>query len=123
MKTTNEVTNQPIIAFVEDSSIEWEVVAEGVTRKIMSYDGRVMLVKVGFEKGAVGTLHQHYHTQISYVASGKFEVEIDGQKQILNKGDVFYVTPDLIHGVVCLEEGVLIDVFSPMRQDFLPDNY
>ena len=39
----------------------------------MSYDDRVMLVKVDFETGAIGSLHKHYHTQISYVESGSFE--------------------------------------------------
>ena len=106
-------------SFVTDESIEWEVVAEGVKRKIVTYDERIMMVKVAFEKGGVGTLHQHYHTQISYVAKGAFEVEIDGKKQVLKEGDVFHVAPDLIHGAVCLEAGILIDVFSPMREDFI----
>ena len=107
------------VPFVKDESIEWENVAPGMNRKIMSYDDRVMLVKVSFTEGAIGALHSHYHTQISYVDSGSFNVEIDGVHQILNKGDVFYVAPNLVHGVVCLKEGMLIDVFSPMREDFI----
>ena len=125
MLTNNIVGENNANAFVEDGSMDWEVVAPGMKRKIMSYDGRVMLVKVAFEKGAVGILHQHHHSQIAYVAGGKFEVEIDSKKQILQQGDVFYITPHLIHGCVCLEKGMLIDVFSPMREDFLeafPDN-
>ncbi len=107
-------------AFVTDESLEWETVAPGMKRKIMAYDSRVMVVKVAFEKGAIGTLHHHYHTQIGYVAKGVFEVEVDGKKQVLKEGDVFYATPNIIHGAVCLEEGMLIDIFSPMREDFLP---
>lgn len=106
-------------AFVGNTSIEWEVVATGMKRKIMTYDDRAMLVKVAFEKDAVGSLHYHYHTQISYVESGVFEVEIDNKKQLLTKGDVFHVSPNLVHGVVCKEEGMLIDIFSPMREDFI----
>ena len=45
----------------------WEPAGEGVTRQIMGYDGQVMLVKVKFEKGAIGTPHTHYHTQTTYV--------------------------------------------------------
>ena len=121
---TNNPQNQQeeiktAIPFVNDDTIEWEIVAPGMKRKIMAYDGRVMLVKVDFEEGAIGTLHSHYHTQISYVDSGSFRVEIDGKTQILNKGDVFYVAPDLVHGAVCLKAGMLIDVFSPMREDFI----
>lgn len=106
-------------AFIEDSSIEWKTVDQGVRRKIMSYDNDIMLVKVAFERGAVGSLHHHRHVQISYVSRGSFEVEIDGIKQILKAGDIFHVSPNLVHGVVCLEEGELIDVFNPYREDFV----
>jgi quercetin dioxygenase-like cupin family protein len=53
------------------------------------------------------------------VHSGSFEVEVAGEKQVLNAGDVFFVPSNLIHGVVCLEAGMLLDVFSPMREDFI----
>ena len=108
-----------IDAFVEDHAIDWELLGGGVKRKIMSFDERLMLVKVAFEKNAIGTLHNHPHTQISYVSKGSFEVEIDGEKKVLKAGDVFYAAPGLMHGVVCLEEGELVDVFSPYREDFV----
>ena len=104
--------------FVENATVEWQKMAEGVRRKIMAYDEKLMLVRVEFEKGGIGSLHQHHHVQISSVESGLFEVEINGIKKILHGGDVFYVAPNLMHGAVCLEAGVLIDVFSPMREDF-----
>jgi quercetin dioxygenase-like cupin family protein len=105
--------------FIESKEIEWEVVAPGMKRKIMAYDESLMLVRVEFEKGAVGSLHSHHHVQITHVESGTFEVEIGGEKKILKAGDVFYVPPHAVHGAVCLEPGVLIDVFSPMREDFI----
>lgn len=103
-------------------SKEWEVVAPGMKRKIMGYNDDIMLVHVHFEKGAVGVNHTHIHSQTTFVVSGKFEVNIDGKKQVLKGGDGFYVAPNLDHGAVCLEEGVLIDVFSPAREDFLEGN-
>ncbi len=105
--------------FIENGSIPTEQVDPGVSRKIMAYDDKLMLVKVNFEKGGIGTLHHHTHSQISHVESGVFEVEIDGQKKVLNSGDAFYIPPNVVHGAVCLEAGVLIDVFSPMREDFI----
>jgi quercetin dioxygenase-like cupin family protein len=106
-------------SFVGSKDIEWEETAPGMKRKIMAYDENLMLVRVEFEKGAVGTLHSHHHVQITHVESGLFEVEINGEKKVLSAGDVFYVAPHLLHGAVCLEAGVLIDVFSPMREDFI----
>ena len=104
--------------FIKSSDIEWEVVGVGMRRKIMAYDASLMLVRVEFSKDGIGQLHQHYHSQITHVESGVFEVEIDGEKKILRGGDAFIIPPNLMHGCVCLEAGVLIDAFSPMREDF-----
>lgn len=105
--------------FQQGNDIPWEYASPGIQRQIYGYDNRVMLVKVKFEKGAVGAVHEHPHTQVSYVESGVFELTIDGEAQILKTGDGFYVPPNTLHGSVCLEAGVLIDVFSPHREDFL----
>ena len=112
-------TTETIKVFIENDNIPWEQVDTGIKRKIMTWDQNLMLVKVAFEKGGVGTLHQHYHSQISHVESGVFEVEIGGDKKVLKAGDAFHIPPDVLHGAVCLEAGVLIDVFSPMREDFV----
>lgn len=117
--TTTTETMENAKVFIVDSEMEYEAMGPGVKRKIMSYDERLMLVKVVFEKGSVGPLHQHYHTQITHIESGSFDVEIGGEHKILNGGDGFYIPPNVMHGVVCLEAGVLIDVFSPMREDFI----
>ena len=101
------------------SETDWQDLGDGIQRQVFGYDDRVMLVKVKFEKNAVGVLHAHHHTQVSYVESGVFEMTIGEETKILNIGDGFYVPPNAIHGTVCLEAGVLIDVFSPHREDFL----
>ncbi len=102
-----------------DSDTPWEEVAPGLTRQIMGYDGKIMLVKAKFETGAVGMMHKHYHSQVTYVESGEFEMTIDGVVKTLKRGDSFYVLPQLMHGCVCRKPGILIDVFSPAREDFL----
>jgi quercetin dioxygenase-like cupin family protein len=112
-------TNELEKVFIKDEDIAWEQVGEGIKRKIMAYDERLMVVKVAFEKGGIGTVHQHHHTQITHVESGVFEVEIDGDKKILKSGDAFFIPTNIWHGAVCIEAGVLIDVFSPMREDFI----
>lgn len=106
-------------AFWSSSESAIEDVGDGVSRQIMVHDDAIMMVKVMFEKGAIGYLHQHPHRQVSYVVSGVFEVTIDGVKKILKKGDAFYAAPGLDHGVRCTAPGMLIDVFNPTRKDFL----
>lgn len=105
--------------FFASDEVQPETVAPGMTRKIMAYDENLMLVRVEFGNGAIGAVHSHPHSQISHVESGVFEVEIGGEKKMLTKGDAFYAPPGVLHGAVCLEAGVLIDVFSPMREDFI----
>lgn len=85
----------------------------------MSFSNELMLVKVAFQEGGIGATHKHPHLQISYVASGAFEVTIGQENRLLRAGDVYFVPSNVLHGAVCLEEGILIDVFNPLREDFL----
>lgn len=112
-------TTESVKLYIENSDIPWEVLDNNVRRKIMAWDDKLMVVKVAFSKGGVGPLHQHHHSQITHVESGVFEVEIGDEKKILKGGDAFYIPPNVVHGAVCIEDGVLIDVFSPMREDFI----
>jgi len=105
--------------FQVNEDLPWEDAAPGIQRKIYGYDDKVMLVKVKFEKGAVGAVHEHPHVQVSYVESGSFELTIGDEKKLLKTGDGFFVPSNVLHGSLCLEPGVLIDVFSPHREDFL----
>ena len=102
-----------------NSDYDWEDTVEGVRRKILGYDKDLMLVFVEFKKGSVGYLHKHSYKQISYLISGSFEVNIDGQKKIQKAGDVYFIPSNIEHGVVALEDGTLIDVFNPYREDFI----
>ncbi|RYZ28397.1 MAG: cupin domain-containing protein [Sphingobacteriales bacterium] len=78
-----------------------------------------MMVKVKFEAGGIGTPHSHPHTQVTYIESGVFETTIGDKTSILRTGDGFFVPPDVVHGVVCHEAGLLIDCFAPYREDFV----
>ena len=105
--------------FQVSDEIQWQDAGLGIQRQVLGYNNDLMLVKVKFEKGAIGTLHQHPHTQVSYVESGMFEASIGEEKKILKKGDGYFIPPNILHGCICLEAGVLIDVFNPHREDFL----
>jgi quercetin dioxygenase-like cupin family protein len=92
---------------------------EGVTRRILAYNDGLMCVENTFETGAVGALHSHPHTQITYVVSGKFTFTIDGVTKTVAKGDTMLKTDSVVHGCTCLEAGILLDIFTPMREDFV----
>ncbi|RWU04828.1 cupin domain-containing protein [Pedobacter chitinilyticus] len=105
--------------FQIETETTWEDLGNGVQRKIYGYDDKIMLVKAKFEAGAIGPLHEHYHVQVTYVESGVFEMTIGDEKKIIRKGDGYYVPPHAVHGCVCIEPGILIDVFAPHREDFI----
>ena len=92
---------------------------KGVVRRILAYSEDLMCVENTFETGAVGALHHHPHTQITYVVSGEFEIEIDGEKKIVKAGDSMLKTNEVVHGCTCLKAGILLDIFTPMRKDFV----
>lgn len=105
--------------FIASEKLEWEELGGGVRRKFLGWDNQIMMVKVGFDKGAVGAPHDHFHTQSTYCAKGKFEFTIGDEKRIVSAGDGVYMEPNISHSALCLEEGILIDVFAPVREDFL----
>lgn len=97
----------------------WEDLGGGISRQVLGYDAQLMMVRVRFEAGAVGAVHHHPHRQATLVESGRFKVEVGHEGRTLHAGDSFFAAPDVEHGVVALEAGVLVDVFAPARVDFL----
>ncbi|KQX40295.1 cupin [Devosia sp. Root436] len=111
------MTEQKLFAQADEG--ETVVLAPGNTRKVLIHTPELMQVEFGFDKGAIGALHSHPHIQVSYVIEGVFEVTIDGVTQVVGTGGSFIVPSGLVHGVLALEKGRLVDVFTPMRQDFV----
>ena len=105
--------------FIPESETAWEPCGEGICRQIMGYDPHLTVVKVAFEKGAVGARHTHYHSQATYVVSGSFEARVGALRRRLGPGDGYYVAPDEPHALLCLDAGTILDIFSPLRADFL----
>lgn len=105
--------------FLFGKDVPWEAAGPGIKRQVMGFNDQIMMVKVKFAEGGVGEPHDHPHTQVTYVEAGEFEMTIGGVRQKVQAGDSFYVPPNVLHGCVCLKAGVLIDVFSPCREDFL----
>lgn len=101
--------------------VEKEDVGGGIMRQIMGFNDSLMLVRVCFKEGSIGYTHAHPHSQMAYVESGVFDFTIGEETRTLKAGDCAYIPPDLEHGAVCVEAGVLLDVFSPLRKDFLED--
>ena len=107
--------------YFDNAATPWTELGDGIRRKVVGHTPELMSVLVQFDKGAIGTPHEHDgHDQIAYVLAGSFEAEVAGIKRILRVGDAFVAARLHRHGVVSLESGsTLLDQFSPRREDYL----
>ena len=105
--------------WVFSKDITGKAAAPGIIRKVLSYCDELMCVENNFEEGAVGAMHSHPHTQITYIAEGRFRFTIGDEVREVVKGDTLCKRNGVQHGCVCLEKGVLLDIFTPMREDFI----
>lgn len=107
--------------FFLDSDIRVEILETGkLARKVRAHGGRLMLVEVIFEPGAVGARHEHPHEQATYCLSGEFAFSVGDMTMTLRPGDTVYIPGSVPHGVTCVAAGRLLDTFTPQREDFLP---
>ena len=105
--------------FVRSVDIEVEDLGGGIKRQMLGYGPDIMNCRLWFESGSAGDIHDHFHSQTTYIESGLFLAHIDGEEREVGPGDSVYIRPNARHGVICIETGSLIDSFSPARQDFL----
>ncbi|MEO1152120.1 MAG: cupin domain-containing protein [Pseudomonadota bacterium] len=113
---------QQSAAFTHQADAPVEVVGPGIKRQFLGYNDELMAVRVWFDEGAEGALHNHPHSQVVFVEKGRFDVTVGEETRSLSAGDSFYVAPHVMHGAICREEGILIDMFSPVREDFLAES-
>jgi quercetin dioxygenase-like cupin family protein len=98
--------------------MEWEVVTPGLSRKIIT-GVNVMSAQVRLDKGTVVPEHAHRNEQITYLLQGALEFHVPGEQFQLHAGQVLVIPPDVPHRVVALEPSLVLDNFSPIRQDWL----
>ena len=119
-QTPNEQTmTQQSGNFIFEAETPWDDAGGGVVRQILGYNDNIMMVKVKFTKGQEGAMYSDPHSQVTYVTSGVFEFTVGGVTKIVKAGDALYKQPNIEHGCVCLEDGILIDCFNPMRDTFI----
>lgn len=97
---------------------EWVTIVPGIRRRVIADGESLMLVEFEFDAGASGALHHHPHEQMSYVLRGRARYTVGGETRDMQAGDVIHIPSNVEHGMIALEACVLLDAFSPPRQDF-----
>ncbi|MBI4499268.1 MAG: cupin domain-containing protein [Chloroflexi bacterium] len=93
--------------------------APGVVRRTLNSGDRTTLAEITLEQGAVVPLHTHEHEQIGYLAKGRMLFEVGEETRELQAGDSWLVPSNVPHRVTALEASVAVDVFSPVRTEYL----
>ena len=108
------MTNLPVRA----AEVEPVEMVPGVWRRALSYGQRLMVVQVTLEEGAVVPVHSHPHEQITYIVEGRLSMEVEGQTHVLGSGDSLLLPGGVEHGATVTERTLVIDTFSPPREDY-----
>jgi quercetin dioxygenase-like cupin family protein len=90
----------------------------GMVRQVLAHNQQLMLIRHFFEKGWVGTRHSHPHEQLVYIVSGKVHVDIDGRIFDVVAGESFVVDGGVEHQAWALEDSEVLDIFTPVRDDY-----
>ena len=109
MKITTHASDEPAVT-----------TPDGAQRRVLSYGGNMMVVQFTFNAGVASWLHSHPHEQVGYVISGEIDFNLEGREPIrLKAGGAYYVPSNVKHNIVTYAPTVLVDVFTPLRQDFI----
>lgn len=106
--------------FYKKESGNYRKALEGVTYKTLTFGAKTLLSEFRLEKGSEIPIHSHPHEQIGYMISGNMTFTIKGEIYNAEPGDSWCIPSNVEHGVDVLEDSVVIEVFSPVREDYLP---
>ena len=99
-------------------AIPLETMSNLISRKIFAGE-KAMIAQVFLKKDAVVPLHQHDSEQITYILEGALKFELEGREVVVHKGEVLHIPSNVPHRAIALEDTLDLDIFSPIRQDWL----
>jgi len=108
----------PGISLHRWDEIALERVTEMISRKIVSGD-REMLAQIYLKRGAIVPMHAHESEQMTYILQGALRVVVDGEEIIVREGEVLHIPSRLPHQSEALEDTLELDVFSPIRAEWI----
>ncbi|HMD86815.1 MAG TPA: cupin domain-containing protein [Terriglobia bacterium] len=99
-------------------SVKKEILNDRLWRRVVSGE-KVMVARLGLSKDCLVPLHHHESEQISVVLEGALKFELEGREVLVRVGEVMVIPSNVPHSVLAMEDSISIDVFSPIRHDWL----
>ncbi len=106
--------------FSKNSHTGYHSPIPGIELKTRVYGEKTLTAEFRLRKGSVLPRHRHPHEQTGYLVSGRLRLHINGQTHDCMPGDSWCIAGDTEHGADVLEDAVAVEVFSPVRQDYIP---
>jgi unsaturated pyranuronate lyase len=91
----------------------------GLKRRVRAFNDKLFLVEHQMTEGWVGKVHSHPHDQGVYIVRGLLNITCQGQSFEVRSGDTFVVRGGVEHGATALEDSIVVDVFTPCREDYI----
>ncbi len=106
--------------FQKKSESGYTVVIPGIQLKTLVHGEKTLMAEFLLEKGAQLPQHSHPHEQTGYLVKGHIRLMIDSEENDVLPGDSWCIGGDVEHGAKIIEDSVVVEVFSPVREDYLP---
>ncbi len=106
--------------FEKFSNDGYRQVLDGIALKTLVYGDNSLMVEFRLQKGATLPLHSHPHEQTGYLVRGSMQLEIGRETHDVLPGDSWSIPGEVVHGARIIEDSVAVEVFSPVREDYLP---
>ena len=106
--------------FQKHSKSGYTVAIPGVEQKTLVYGERTLMTEFLLKKGSLLPQHSHPYEQTGYLVNGHIRLSIGPEENDVMPGDSWCIPSDVEHGAEILEDSVAIDLFSPVREDYLP---
>jgi quercetin dioxygenase-like cupin family protein len=109
--------------FEKQNEVGYVRAVDGIEQKTLVYGEKTLMVEFRLFKGAVLPLHAHPHEQIGYLVRGRIRLTTGTEVHLVEPGDSWCIAGGVQHGAEILEDSLAVEVFSPVRKEYLPDAY
>lgn len=107
------------MAFWNEAEFKTVVPVPGITRKLVTAGEKTMAVRITMANGSTVDIHTHPHEQVGFVLSGALHMTIGDETQLIKPGDSYAILPNVPHGALAAEDSVVVDIFAPIREEYL----
>jgi quercetin dioxygenase-like cupin family protein len=113
--------NDEVVMFEKHSEVGYMRAIEGIEQKTLVYGEKTLMVEFRLHRGALLPLHAHPHEQTGYLVSGRILLTVGAEVHEVVAGDSWCIAGGVNHGAEILEDSVAVEVFAPVRKEYLPE--